>query len=118
MVAGGLWTWEISGAYFGIPLLNYLGWWLVSVVITLIVRPDDLPAAPLLIIYSLTWLYQAVGLGVFLDQIGPALSGFIGMGIFTVLAWRNLTVPWDTVFRWLPLQSTPRTLNPEIDRYV
>ncbi len=118
MVAGDLWTWEISGIYFGIPLLNYLGWWLISLLITLIVRPDDLPAAPLLIIYSLTWLYQAIGLGVFLEQIGPALSGFIGMGLFTVLAWRNLTVPWDSVFRWLPLQSTPRTFNPELDHYV
>jgi putative membrane protein len=28
MVAGGHWVWDTDGAYFGIPLQNYLGWWL------------------------------------------------------------------------------------------
>ncbi len=118
MVGRGLWAWEDTGTYFGIPVLNYLGWWLVAIMITLIVRPKDLPAAPLLIIYSLTWLYQAIGLGVFWEEIGPALSGFIGMGIFTVLAWRNLTVPWDSVFQWLPMQFRDRSKNAEMNRYV
>jgi len=118
MVGRGLWAWEDTGAYFGIPVLNYLGWWLVAIMITLIVRPKDLPAAPLLIVYSLTWLYQAIGLGVFWEEIGPALSGFIGMGLFTVLAWRNLTVPWDSVFQWLPMQFRDRSKNAEMDRYV
>jgi uncharacterized membrane protein len=28
MVAGGHWIWEVKGAYFGIPLQNFWGWWL------------------------------------------------------------------------------------------
>ena len=28
MVAGEHWVWEEPGAYFGIPLQNYWGWWL------------------------------------------------------------------------------------------
>ena len=30
MVAGGHWVWEQPGAYFGIPLQNYWGWWLTT----------------------------------------------------------------------------------------
>ena len=28
MVAGGNWFWDTNGAYFGIPLQNFWGWWL------------------------------------------------------------------------------------------
>jgi uncharacterized membrane protein len=28
MVAGGNWVWDVQGAYFGIPLQNFWGWWL------------------------------------------------------------------------------------------
>jgi uncharacterized membrane protein len=28
MVAGGHWVWEEPGAYFGVPLHNFAGWWL------------------------------------------------------------------------------------------
>lgn len=28
MVAGGHWVWDADGAYFGIPLQNFWGWWL------------------------------------------------------------------------------------------
>ena len=28
MSAGEHWIWEVEGAYFGIPLQNYWGWWL------------------------------------------------------------------------------------------
>lgn len=30
MVAGGYWAWEVNGAYFGVPLQNYWGWWLTT----------------------------------------------------------------------------------------
>jgi uncharacterized membrane protein len=32
-VSVGLWTWEGSGGYFGIPLLNFAGWWVVAFVV-------------------------------------------------------------------------------------
>jgi len=28
MVYGGHWVWDVTGAYHGIPLQNYWGWWL------------------------------------------------------------------------------------------
>jgi putative membrane protein len=28
MVSGGHWIWDVQGAYFGIPLQNFWGWWL------------------------------------------------------------------------------------------
>jgi uncharacterized membrane protein len=30
MVASGHWVWDVEGAYFGIPLQNFLGWWLTA----------------------------------------------------------------------------------------
>lgn len=89
MVARGLWAWEpTSGAtYFGIPWANYLGWWLTSSLLTLLIRPRQLPILPLLAIYAVTWIFQAIGLGLFWGQPGPALAGFAGMGLFTVLAF-------------------------------
>jgi uncharacterized membrane protein len=29
MVRGQNWVWEVEGAFFGIPLPNYWGWWLI-----------------------------------------------------------------------------------------
>jgi len=43
-VAGGLWVWEEAGAYFGVPLGNFLGWlltgFLYSTIFLIIVRAD------------------------------------------------------------------------------
>lgn len=102
MVSRSLWAWDNPGGYFGIPLSNYLGWWLASTALTLILRPHKLPVTPLLVIYTLTWLFQAIGLGVFWGQAGPALTGFIGMGLFALWAWRQLEEPWSTALGWLP----------------
>jgi lycopene beta-cyclase len=89
MVRWNFWVWEIPGQYFGIPLVNYLGWVLVSALLTLAANPKDLPAHPLMLVYILTWFLQTVGQGVFWAQPGPALFGFFGMGIFVLLAFRN-----------------------------
>jgi len=29
-MADGHWDWEVEGAYFGIPLQNFFGWWLTT----------------------------------------------------------------------------------------
>ena len=89
MVANGLWVWDDPGGYFGIPWMNFLGWWLAASSITLLIRPRYLPRARLLIIYTLTWAFQAVGLGLFWGQPGPALVGFLSMGVLVVWAWRK-----------------------------
>jgi putative membrane protein len=94
MIARGLWTWSIPGAYFGVPLLNYAGWWVVSFALTLALRPASLPQRPLLAIYTLTWLFQGMALGIFWGQPGPALCGFLAMGTFVLLAWRAEARRW------------------------
>lgn len=89
MVSKGLWVWENPGGFFGIPWVNYLGWLLTAFLLTMVVRPEGLPRPRLLIIYALTWLFQAVGLGVFWGQPGPALAGFVAMGALTFAAFNR-----------------------------
>jgi putative membrane protein len=89
MVGWGFWVWEIPGQYFGIPLVNYLGWIVVSFLITLFANPKDLPIGPLALVYVLTWVLQTIGQGIFWGQPGPAMVGFLGSGVFVWLAWRN-----------------------------
>lgn len=88
MVGWNFWVWEIPGQYFGIPLVNFLGWLLVSGLITWIAGPRNLPGAPLIVVYVTTWLLQTVGQGIFWSQPGPATFGFLGMGALVFLAWR------------------------------
>jgi putative membrane protein len=87
MVAWGLWEWDSPGGFFGIPWSNYLGWLLVSAVITAIIRPSQLPIAALLLIYTITWILQTIGLGVFWKLPGPAIVGAVFMGILAILGW-------------------------------
>jgi uncharacterized membrane protein len=89
MVAHGLWAWDYPGGYFGIPWTNFIGWWLAATLLTLLIRPRRLPRGRLMLIYTLTWVFQAVGLGLFWGQPGPALIGFLSMGIFVIWAWRK-----------------------------
>jgi putative membrane protein len=94
MAGWGFWVWEVPGQYFGIPLSNYLGWLVVSALITWVVNPKDLPVGPLALVYVLTWILQTIGQGIFWSQPGPAVVGFIGSGIFVLLAfWRSKTHP-------------------------
>lgn len=95
MVSRGLWVWDQPGGYFGIPWINYAGWWLVASLLTLATRPTRLPRLRLIVIYALTWVLQAIGLGIFWGQPGPALVGFLVMGGFITLAVRTETGIWN-----------------------
>ena len=86
MVAWGIWTWLEPGGYFGIPWLNFLGWLLTAALITVVIRPHDLPEWPLLLVYMVTWLLETIGLLFFWGLPGPAVVGFIGMGSLIGLA--------------------------------
>ncbi len=91
MVAWGFWVWEHPGAYFGIPLVNYLGWFLVSFVFSFFFAPSSLPTMPLLLIYALTAFLQFFGQMFFWRMPGPALFGFLGMGgmLLWAILWRK-----------------------------
>ena len=86
MVGWGYWVWAEPGGYFGIPWSNFFGWFVAAALITLIVRPQPLPAGPLLAVYTVTWLLQTGGQTIFWQMPGPALCGFVGMGVFVVLS--------------------------------
>lgn len=89
MVALGVWEWRKPSCYFGTPLTNFVGWWSVAFLLTILVRPVDLPRRPLLVIYSVVWILEFLGLALIWGQPGPALVGFVGMGGLVVLAWRK-----------------------------
>jgi uncharacterized membrane protein len=89
MTAWNFWVWEQPSGYFGIPWINFLGWMLVTFLITLVVRPRGLPTAPLAAIYALTWFLETFGQLFFWGLPGPAVCGFLGMG--SVLFWAALS---------------------------
>ncbi len=89
MVQWGFWEWDQPGAYLGIPILNYFGWILAGILVTVLVRPAKLPLFPLLLIYGLTLFFEAVGLVVFFNIPIAALVGTLGMGSLFFIAVRN-----------------------------
>jgi len=87
MVGWGYWVWATPGGYFGIPWVNFGGWFLGAALLTMIIRPAALPHARLITIYAVTWFLQTVGQFVFWQMPGPALAGGVGMGIFLLWAY-------------------------------
>ncbi|MBA4375315.1 MAG: hypothetical protein C0401_03965 [Anaerolinea sp.] len=90
MVIGRNWVWEVKGAYFGIPLQNFAGWWLTTFsavglyyMITKKIdeKPLGIPDRWAVYSYTITATTTIVmalitGLG------GPALAGF-----FAIFPW-------------------------------
>lgn len=97
MVSWGYWVWENPSGYFGIPWINYVGWFLVSALLTMILRPAPVPELPLLFIYTITWALESIGLLVFFGLPGPASIGFLVMGLFVVIAWRRVLAAPDAI---------------------
>jgi uncharacterized membrane protein len=92
MVRWDFWRWTTPGYYFGIPLKNYVGWFLVAFLITALAQVSQVPVEPLLLVFVLTWILQAVAQLFFWGLKGPGIFGFIGMGIMSVLAWLGLAM--------------------------
>jgi putative membrane protein len=94
MVAGGHWVWEVEGAYFGIPLQNFWGWWLTTFVTfglfswlgNLTPSKEATPGFDRLAVIS----YAITGLGIILvdwqiGQGGAALAGALAMAPWVIL---------------------------------
>jgi putative membrane protein len=94
MVAWGLWRWTNPEGltYFGIPIVNYGGWLLVSFtmtfIVSLVIGIRDLPLYPLIVIYVITWALSTIGLIVFWGLPGPGIVGGIVMGACLWIALR------------------------------
>ncbi|MBZ0295235.1 MAG: carotenoid biosynthesis protein [Anaerolineae bacterium] len=93
-VAWGFWVWAEPGGYFGVPWTNYLGWLLVAALVTWVARPGSISLLPMLLIYGIVWIFQTIGQALFWNQPGPALVGFIGMGLVL------LAVVWSQRSQW------------------
>lgn len=96
MVLGGHWVWEIEGPYFGIPLLNFFGWWLTTFICfalylwlrprTVSERPDlDRLAVVSYLIATLTSVLICIGGG---QLGGPGLAGLFATAPWWLLGWR------------------------------
>jgi putative membrane protein len=103
MVATGHWVWMDGGAYFGIPLQNFVGWLATSFTAFLAYTRVEKPRATrprcaanlTLAIYALTALASAAA-ALTVDQRGAALVGLIVMGSFLLAGLAragHLTVP-------------------------
>ena len=89
MVSWKVWRWENPGGYFGIPWSNYVGWLGTAVLLTALIRPQQLSGKPLRLIYTITWFLETFGLLFFWGLVGPALVGGAVMGVFVWLSWRQ-----------------------------
>ncbi len=112
MVDAGYWTWAHPQPALplvpGIPLTNYAGWLVVSVVMVglldrLLPRTDG-PSGPASALYLWTYGSSVLAHVVFFDRPGAALVGGIGMGLlalpFARALWTAGTgrgAPWKAV---------------------
>ena len=76
----GYWRWEVSGIYYGVPVINFAGWLLASTLVLLVVGPVREANKPA----------QIVGLSVILFFTGTAfflhayLVGLVGLALFAI----------------------------------
>jgi len=109
MVKAGHWVWEVKGAYFGVPLQNYWGWWLTSFTafgIFLLCLPVKMrpfsgytirgrPVSPAAFDRLVVVSYLLTGLGdgisaLMMGLAGPGLIGMAAMAVWIALAWRRM----------------------------
>jgi uncharacterized membrane protein len=81
----GLMQWDPIGVFYGTPWLNFIGWLILSAIITFAISPKRLPGGLLVLVYVLTWLVEFVSLLVFWGLPVPALIGFCLKG--GILFW-------------------------------
>ena len=94
MARQGHWVWEVEGAYFGVPLQNFWGWWLTTFVAVWLVvrfagagpakggRADQLAVA----FYAFTGLGNAAG-ALLAGLGGPALASLVAMAPWVWCGW-------------------------------
>lgn len=98
MVKQSHWVWETDGLYFGIPLLNYLGWWLTSFLILMVfqwfdskvLHGHDSPQTGLERLSNLIYLIIGMGniTGAMITGLwGPAWIALGAIGFWTIVFW-------------------------------
>jgi uncharacterized membrane protein len=100
MVDEGYWVWAGDGVYRGIPLTNYAGWFVTSLVVVSVLellRPAgrQLPAT-LVALYTWWAVMSALGFALFFDDLLVAAVGGVGMGVPAAAAWRRIATATAT----------------------
>lgn len=96
MVGEGYWTWAGGGAYRGVPLGNYLGWFVTGLVLMaayeLLLPPGGRrPGAALVVQYAAVAVFQTVGFAAFFEDVLVAAVGGTAMGAVTLAALVGLS---------------------------
>lgn len=95
MVAGQHWVWEQPGAFFGVPLQNYWGWWLTvfTTFVLYLLFTRNRPATKeawfdrqALIVFMITG-YGNVIMAMTGPLAGPGLAGFFALTPWVIMAW-------------------------------
>ena len=89
MVAGGHWVWDIKGAYFGVPLQNYWGWWLTTFITfaSFAWLANTSPQEPHAYDHQAVSSYAVTGLTTILYNMSIGLGGPGLVGLFAMLPW-------------------------------
>ena len=90
MVAGGNWVWDMKGAYFGIPLQNFWGWWLtVFTTFALYLWLFGKDAKPAQNNFDRLALgsYLVTALGIVIAALISGAGGLALVGLFAMLPW-------------------------------
>ncbi len=89
MVKAGHWVWEEQGAYFGVPVQNFFGWWLTTFTALLIFQlltlrsrqggmSRAIPDVWAVLLYAITG-FSTIIVDALIGLPGPALVGFFAM---------------------------------------
>ncbi len=101
MVKAGHWVWEVQGAYFGVPVQNFVGWWLTTFTALFLFQAfsfkQSLQNSQVIPDLWVTLLFIITGLStVIVDVIiglpGPALVGLFAMAPWAIFGLLN-TIP-------------------------
>jgi putative membrane protein len=93
MLRLGLWTWAEQGPYRGVPLTNFAGWLLVSLLVTAVIDHvagrTARAGTGLVALYTVMAVMETIGFAAVFRPPDPlvATAGGISMGTFALLAW-------------------------------
>lgn len=103
-VSVGLWTWDQPGWYFGVPLMNFVGWWVVAFIIFLAgygwTAIDHPHAHKISVRYDVVWGVAHVSL---LTLLGLAVNNRTGCGqpvLLAIAAMSPLSLRWLSDVYW------------------
>lgn len=90
MVAGGHWVWDVEGAYFGIPLQNFWGWWLTvfsTYTLYLLIAGKGRKVTEDKFDLWAVASYLVTAIGIVLASFVAGQGGLALVGLFAMLPW-------------------------------